>query len=95
MQYEAIFYDPEALAQPVRIIETWDRQGALNEGEPFPILFCVPDTFPIEGLPRYTQPGQTIRYTVPDLYDRPWARNWEKYFEKDMAHPKDKQSDAH
>lgn len=94
MQYEAIFYDAQALAQPVRIIETWDRQGALNAGEPYPILVCTPDTFPIDGVPRYTQPGQTIQYTVPDLYDRPWARNWETYFEKDMARPKDKQSDA-
>jgi len=24
---------------------------------------------------------------VRDLYDRPWARIWEQYFEKDMKRP--------
>lgn len=94
IQHESVIYDPEALAEPVRIVETWDRQGALNQGDPFPVLVCVPDTFPINGLPTFTQPGDTIQYTVPDLYDRPWARNWEKYFEKDMARPAEDHADA-
>ena len=28
--------------------------------------------------------GSTIQYKVYDLYDRPWARIWEEYFEKDI-----------
>jgi hypothetical protein len=30
-----------------------------------------------------------VEYEVPDLYDRPWARLWEKYFEQGMERPKD------
>jgi hypothetical protein len=33
-------------------------------------------------------PGTTIDYTVRDLFDRPWARIWEEYFEKGMQRPK-------
>jgi len=32
-------------------------------------------------------PGTTVDYTVRDLYDRPWARIWEQYFEQDMERP--------
>jgi hypothetical protein len=33
--------------------------------------------------------GTTIQYKAYDLYDRPWARIWEEYFEKDMKRPKE------
>jgi len=33
-------------------------------------------------------PGTTIDYKVRDLFDRPWARIWEEYFEKGMQRPK-------
>jgi hypothetical protein len=32
-------------------------------------------------------PGQTIEYTIPDMYGRPWAQMWEQYFEQDMERP--------
>jgi general stress protein 26 len=28
-----------------------------------------------------------IEYEVPDIFDRPWARIWEKYFEQGMSRP--------
>ena len=31
--------------------------------------------------------GTTIEYTVPDVYNRPWAQIWERYFEQGMEHP--------
>ena len=34
-------------------------------------------------------PGVTIEYTVPDMYGRPWAQIWERYFEDGMQRPDD------
>ena len=42
---------------------------------------------PVYGQGTRVPPGTTINYTVRDLYDRPWARIWEQYFEKDMKRP--------
>ena len=32
-------------------------------------------------------PGQVIEYEVPDMYGRPWAHIWEKYWEQGMEKP--------
>ena len=40
-----------------------------------------------DGRGTQVPPGTTINYTVRDLYDRPWARIWEQYFEKGMKRP--------
>jgi hypothetical protein len=32
-------------------------------------------------------PGQTVTLEVPDMYGRPWAKMWERYFEKGMRNP--------
>jgi hypothetical protein len=35
-------------------------------------------------------PGQTFEYTLPDIFDRPWAKIWERYHEQGMERPKEK-----
>jgi hypothetical protein len=32
-------------------------------------------------------PGQVIEFETPDMYGRPWAKAWEKYFEAGMKDP--------
>jgi hypothetical protein len=34
-------------------------------------------------------PGQTFEYTVPDIFGRPWAQIWERYYEEGMARPRE------
>jgi hypothetical protein len=34
-------------------------------------------------------PGTVIDYEVLDMYGRPWAYLWEKYFEQDMEKPEE------
>jgi hypothetical protein len=89
LKHEIILYDEEALVDPVRIVHTLDREGALNEGEPFEIIECVETIFPIEGVATPVPLGGTFEYTVPDPYDRPWAKIWERYHEKGMERPKE------
>ena len=43
--------------------------------------------FPIKGQPVAKTPGSLLQYEMPDLYDRPWAEYWRKYYEKDMQIP--------
>ncbi|HEX6996186.1 MAG TPA: hypothetical protein VF339_18800 [Gammaproteobacteria bacterium] len=87
LEHEIVLYDEEALVDPVRIVHTLDREGALNEGEPFEIIECVPSLFPVEGRATPLTPGATFEYTVPDIYGRPWAKIWEEYHEAGMERP--------
>jgi hypothetical protein len=32
-------------------------------------------------------PGNVIEYEIPDMYGRPWAQMWEKYWEPGMKRP--------
>jgi hypothetical protein len=87
MNHEAIFYDPEALVEPIRIVRTMPRVADLDEGNPYTFIECVPNIYPVKGRGTPVTPGQTIEYEVPDIYGRPWAKNWETYLEQGMKRP--------
>jgi hypothetical protein len=87
LNHEAIFYDPEALVEPVRIIRNYVRQSGFDEGDPYVFVECIQTIFPVDGRATPVSPGQVIEYEVPDMYGRPWAYIWEKYFEQDMQRP--------
>jgi hypothetical protein len=87
MGHESIFYDPEALAEPIRIVRNLRRMGSLEDGNPYTFIECVPSIYPIKGHATTVTPGQEITFETPDIYGRPWAKNWEKYFEQGMKRP--------
>jgi hypothetical protein len=87
LSHEAIFYDPDALVEPVRIVRSLMKQSGLTEGDPFVFIECVPTLYPVEGKVTPVTPGQLIQYEIPDMYGRPWAQIWEKYFELGMQRP--------
>jgi hypothetical protein len=89
LNHEAIFYDPESLVQPIRIIRQYVKEGEINEMEPYVFIECVPTIYPLNGRPTPVQPGDVVDYEVPDMYGRPWAAMWEKYFEQDMTKPQE------
>jgi hypothetical protein len=88
LNHEAIFYDPEALVQPIRIVRNLVKQSGFEEGDPYIFIECVQTLFPREGHPTPVSPGTVIPYEVPDMYGRPWAHIWDKYFEQGMDRPK-------
>lgn len=90
LKQEIILYDEEALVDPVRMVHFLDRQNDLNEGEPFTIMECVQHIFPIDGMATPKTPGPTFEYSMPDVYNRPWAKIWEEYHEKGMQRPEQK-----
>jgi hypothetical protein len=89
LNHEAIFYDAEALVEPVRIIRNLNKQGSFRDQTPYAFVECVQTIFPIEGIATPVSPGNVIDYEVPDMYNRPWGHIWEKYFETDMQAPEE------
>lgn len=87
IEHEIVFYDKEALAAPLRLIQVHIKVGEIDEIDPFIYARCIQTIFPIEGRPQPLSPGVTIDYTVPDMFGRPWAQIWERYFEEGMERP--------
>jgi hypothetical protein len=87
LEHEIVFYDEEALAAPLRLIQVHIKVGEIDEVDPFIYARCIQTIFPINGRPQPLSPGVTIDYTVPDMYGRPWAQIWERYFEEGMERP--------
>jgi hypothetical protein len=88
LNHEAIFYDPVALVQPIRIVRNYKKLSGFEQGDPYPFIECIQTIFPKNGRATPVVPGQKIEYEVPDMYGRPWAHIWEEYFEKGMQKPK-------
>jgi hypothetical protein len=89
LNHESVIYDPEALVKPVRIVRNLIRLGGLNEGNPYEFVQCMQTLYPIKGVATPVRPGQKLEVQVPDMFDRPWARIWEQYFEQTMPRPAD------
>jgi hypothetical protein len=90
LNHEAIFYDPEALVQPVRVVRKLVKQSTVTGGDPFVFIECVPTIYPIKGKATPVTPGEKFTFEVPDMYGRPWAHIWEEYFEDGMQKPQQK-----
>jgi hypothetical protein len=89
IKHEVVLYDEEAFVEPVRIVQSWDKSGDLNEDDPFLIIECIPQSFPINGETTPMTPGSSVEYTLPDMFGRPWAQIWEQYHEEGMERPKE------
>jgi hypothetical protein len=88
LEHEAVFYDEDALLQPIRNVRFLARQGDFNEVPPNNLTHCNQTFFVVDGRATPLVPGSVIQYRVEDLYGRPWAAVWEEYFEQGMQRPK-------
>jgi hypothetical protein len=87
IKHESVLYDEEAYVDPVRIVQTWNRVGGLNQGDPFEYMECIPHIFPVDGMATPKSPGQSFEFPMLDMYGRPWAQIWERYHEAGMDKP--------
>ena len=87
LRHEAIFYDPEALVKPVRIVRNLEKISGFETGAPQDYIRCVQTIFPVNGVPTPKSPGSTFQYELPDVYGRPWAELWRQHFERGMQAP--------
>jgi hypothetical protein len=88
LNHEAVFYDAEALVEPIRIIRNYRRLSGFDEGDPYTFIECIATIYPVNGHATPVSPGAVIQYEVPDMFGRPWAHIWEEYFEEGMKKPK-------
>jgi hypothetical protein len=85
---EATFYDPEAFVQPLQTVTPWIRTGGLDDPDKrYTFVECrVQSTIVLgpDGRPTQLTP---VDEGYIDFFGRPWAQNWEKYFEQGWEHP--------
>ena len=87
LNHEAVFYDSEALVEPIRIVRNFKRSGGLAVGTPYAYIECVQTLYPVNGVATPVSPGTVIEFLVPDMFGRPWAGMWERYHEEGMTRP--------
>jgi hypothetical protein len=85
VDHEAVWYDPGALVQPVRLTERFLRIAMPDDANArFTFIECLSNIRNVEGRPKQltsADPG------FVDFYGRPWAQNWETWFEKGWDKP--------
>ena len=89
LDHEGVFYDPEGLVEPIRMVRNLVRISDYDEGDPFTFIECLQTIYPIDGIATPVSPGTVIDFTVPDMYGRPWAQIWEEFHEQGMERPTD------
>ncbi|HEY5568915.1 MAG TPA: hypothetical protein VIM81_16950 [Gammaproteobacteria bacterium] len=90
IKHEIVLYDEDVLVEPARIVQSWDKLGDLNEGDPFVYMECIPQIFPVNGMATPLPPRASFEFTLLDMYGRPWAQIWERYHEEGMERPEGK-----
>ena len=87
LDHEAIFYDPEAFAAPLRASYRFIRQATpADPNRRYTYVECLSNIRNVNGRP--SQLSRSDPRFV-DYYGRPWAQNWEQWFEKGWDKPKD------
>jgi hypothetical protein len=85
---EAIFYDPEAFVRPLRIVTPWNRTAGIDDREArYLFIECRVENGIVlgpDGRPTQLTPFDE---GYVDFLGRPWAQNWEKYFEQGWTRP--------
>ena len=87
LDHEAVFYDPEAFVQPLHATYRFVRTA--TEADPnarYTYIECLSNLKNTDGRPVQLT-ADDPRYV--DYYGRPWAQDWEKYFEVGWDKPQD------
>ena len=87
LNHEAIFYDEDALVEPIRIVRNFTKSGELTDDAPYVFIECVQTIFPVNGKATPLTPGSRFEYEVLDMFGRPWGQLWQEYNEKNMERP--------
>src|SRR5215831_8412784 len=87
LKHEAVFYDPDAFVQPLHVTMQFNRVANLDsDTRRYTYIECLSNLRNVNGRPSQLTAGDP-RFI--DYYGRPWAQNWEKYFEVGWEKPED------
>jgi hypothetical protein len=82
---ETWFYDREAFVQPLHNIMHFNRVAKMDDANRrYTYIECLSNLRNTNGRPTQLTASDP-RYI--DYYGRPWAQNWEKYFEAGWEKP--------
>jgi hypothetical protein len=85
LDHEAVFYDPEAFVAPVHATYRFARRATTDDpNRRYTYIECLSNIRNTNGRPSQLTEADP-RFV--DYYGRPWAKDWEKYFEKDWEKP--------
>ena len=92
LEHEAVFYDPEAFVAPLHVKFRFVRQATLDDAtRRYTYIECLTNIRNVDGRPVQLTAADP-RYV--DYYGRPWAQNWEQYFEKGWDRPEELKAPA-
>jgi hypothetical protein len=87
LDHETIFYDQEAFVAPLRATFRFARVATMDDPKRrYTYIECLSNIFNTNGRPKQVTASDP-RFV--DYYGRPWAKNWEKYFEVGWDKPQD------
>ncbi|HSR08185.1 MAG TPA: hypothetical protein VLM42_13615 [Bryobacteraceae bacterium] len=87
LDHETVFYDPEAFVAPLRATYRYVRvAGPDDPTHRYTYIECLSNLRNTNGRPTQLTKADP-RYI--DYYGRPWAQNWEKFFEVGWDKPQD------
>lgn len=85
LDHEATFYDADAFITPLHLTMRFNRAAGLdNQTRRYTYIECLSNLRDVDGRPSQLT-AASDRYV--DYYGRPWAKNWEKYFETGWDKP--------
>ena len=85
LDHETIFYDPDAFIVPVRASFRFLRAATTDDANSrYTYIECLSNIYNTDGRPKQVTASDD-RFV--DYYGRPWAKNWEKYFEAGWEKP--------
>ena len=85
IEHEAIWYDPEAYVQPIMLHDRFVRRALPGDPEArFTFIECLSNIKNVNGKPQQLHAGDQ---EYVDYYGRPWAQNWERFFEVGWDRP--------
>ena len=87
LHLEVTMYDPEAFVAPLRLHVIYTRLDGLESDRRYQWKECQQSLWNVDGRLQPVNPGTVIQYRLPDWYDRPWAKVWERNFEEGMQRP--------
>jgi hypothetical protein len=88
LEHTATFYDPDAFVAPVYITMRFNRQATLDsQNRRHSYVQCLSNIRNVDGKPVQLTAAAGERFV--DYYGRPWAKNWEKYFEVGWEKPQE------
>jgi hypothetical protein len=79
LDHDATFYDADAFVAPLHLTMRFNRAAGLQDpARRYTYIECLSNLRNVDGRPSQLTTSSE-RYV--DYYGRPWAKNWEKYFE--------------